>query len=77
MQIVKGYRTRRPGRAPQYHLEQPPEGAEPLDIQLADGVRVSRSGTGELLLYSGDGPYGKRLDDALASGWCNIAGEAE
>jgi hypothetical protein len=60
-----------------YALEAPREGAEQVRIALSPGVRVSRSGGGEILLYRGHSPYGRRLPDALRQGWCRVLSEAQ
>ena len=41
----------------------------PICIELADDVRVARSGAGIWLLYRDYHAYGLRLEDALRAGW--------
>jgi len=41
----------------------------PICIELADDVRVARSGAGIWLLYRDHHAYGLRLEDALRAGW--------
>ena len=60
-----------------YTLDSPGDGAEHVRIALEHGVRISRSGAGEILLYRGHSPYGRRLADALSQGWCRVLKEAE
>jgi hypothetical protein len=58
-----------------YCLDCPGEGVERVRILLEPGVRISRSGGGEVLLYLGQSPYGRRLADALRQGWCKVVSD--
>ena len=56
-------------------MESPGGDAEMVRIELAEGVRLSRSAGGEVLLYRDSTPYGRRLADGLRAGWCTVVSD--
>ena len=54
-------------------FEQPPGTiASPVQVELVPGVKLARSGKGQLLLYKEHVPYGQPLAGALALGWAHV-----
>ena len=74
---VQVHRAPESGEVGTHHVLQKPDydsahydfEATPICIQLAEDVRVARSGAGVWLLYRDYQAYGLRLDDALRAGW--------
>jgi len=72
MQAIRCYRIHRNPESVIRLEPDPGVPAEPLTLVCTDEVRVSRSATGDALLYR-DGPYGVQPDQAIRLGWCSLA----
>ena len=55
---------------------QPVDGAKPVTIALAAGVRIGPSGLGRPLVFGPEATYGTTLDCAVPLGWCTVVEDA-
>lgn len=73
MPTLTVYRVQAPGGRTAYLLDPPPSGVGiPVQVALAEGVRVARSGLQDQRLLYRNGPYGKRVEEALVLHWCRL-----